>query len=204
MNKVYQCGDELFVTLDATRRMRNLRTGLTLRPRGDFDTHFKYLGEMPEVGQVWELRSPGRSRFTVIKVSGGEVTLDHTNFIVKVTSLAELYKSFELVHPKKRLPLPTFDWVENLFDEAWAGFAQLITDNKEFLNANVTPLVREDAARTFVSGFNLPERDTTCPLKKSTLNRLNTGDVLGNWTKYRNTLGEKIRYANQKIKELSK
>jgi len=49
MNKVYQHGDELFVTLDATPRMRNLRTGLTITPR----VPFKYLGEMPQVGQVW-------------------------------------------------------------------------------------------------------------------------------------------------------
>lgn len=97
MNKVYQHGDELFVTLDETPRMRNFRTGLTITPR----VPFKYLGEMPQVGQVWALRSPCKSRFTVTKASGGDVTLDHPVFLVEITRLTELYKSFELVHPKK-------------------------------------------------------------------------------------------------------
>jgi len=68
MNKVYQHGDELFVTFDATPRMRNLRTGLTVRPR----VPFKYLGEMPQVGQVWLWESRGRTK-RIVEIDGTTV-----------------------------------------------------------------------------------------------------------------------------------
>lgn len=70
MNKVYQHGDELFVTLDATPRMRNLRTGLTITPR----VPFKYLGEMPQVGQVWEAKRSGRVKH-ILGVEGARVRI---------------------------------------------------------------------------------------------------------------------------------
>lgn len=68
MNKVYQHGDELFVTLDETPRLRNLRTGLTITPR----VPFKYLGEMPRVGQVWEAKGNGRIKH-ILGVEGASV-----------------------------------------------------------------------------------------------------------------------------------
>lgn len=356
MNKVYQHGGELFVTLDSTRRMRNLRTGLTIRPR----VPFKYLGEMPQVGQVWV----GKRTEGLKKVQGfakgcvqitfewsgrehyGEVPLEvflqnHTfrteptfrfatgnkdaikaehqdrRFILreyqvgaeasirlseyctadveaeaKMRGSVGLYMSpigdvFRVVAATlgrviltaesdtgsqyvvqenhfrefyKALPLPGQLWAKgsryvtvDRVEDGRVHYTGGSSGLRRFLNeyAKVAPLVRKDVAKMFVSGFNFPEFGTTfispprpfflplckpchdykfgkqgfkvfgqkfgrmlrpapttentpCPLNTNTLNRLNAGNALDNWVQYRNTLGEKIRYANQRIKELSK
>lgn len=267
-NQVYQHGDELFVTLDATLRMRNLRTGLTIRPRGDFDKHFKYLGEMPQVGQVWVGNLTGLPK-TIQSIKGDTFYVELGNGTEDEIRLRALFSNHYLrpgskavwVDEDEPLVKPNFHFFTGHKDaikalplpgQLWAKGSRYVTVDRvedgrvhytggssglrRFLNeyANVTNTVRatftgtspnfqqiKNARPEFGTREPVPPRPVLtsnrmqqmlgralrpepCPLNTATLNRLNVGDALGNWTQYRNTLGEKIRYANQRIKELSK